>query len=382
MQKLRVLHTSDLHLGKRLGEASLHEDQRYILDQIKDILVDKKCDALVIAGDVYQRSDPSAESMELFSSFIYDVSKLNIKVMAVSGNHDSGLRLSYFSKLVRDNGIFISDVFSGDIEKVTLNGVDDVGVNFFLLPFIRPSDVKKYYPMSDQASFNEAVKTVIDRIDIDPEEINILIAHQYITGSVTSESEDSYIGGLDNVDSNIFDKFDYVALGHLHRPQFVNNERIRYSGSPLKYSISEADDVKSCVVVDLKSKNEIAIETVDLVPLHNVRDIHGLLQEIIDMPYSEDYVRIELNDEEVPPDARILLSSTVFPNMIRFAVNNSKTSSETEIDISDNIENKSILELFKDFYSLQNNGVEPDDARIKIINDIVESIGDSDHEAM
>jgi exonuclease SbcD len=150
----------------------------------------------------------------------------------------------------------------------------------------------------------------------------------------------------------------------------------------LKYSNSEADDVKSCVVVDLKSKNEIAIETVDLVPLHNVRDIHGLLQEIIDMPYSEDYVRIELNDEEVPPDARILLSSTVFPNMIRFAVNNSKTSSETEIDISDNIENKSILELFKDFYSLQNNGVEPDDARIKIINDIVESIGDSDHEAM
>ena len=379
---MRVLHTSDLHLGKRLGEASLHEDQRYILDQIKDILVDKKCDALVISGDVYQRSDPSAESMELFSSFIYDVSKLNIKVMAVSGNHDSGLRLSYFSKLVRDNGIFISDVFSGDIEKVTLNGVDDVRVNFFLLPFIRPSDVKKYYPMSDQASFNEAVKTVIDRIDIDPEEINILIAHQYITGSVTSESEDSYIGGLDNVDSNIFDKFDYVALGHLHRPQFVNNERIRYSGSPLKYSISEADDVKSCVVVDLKSKNEIAIETVDLVPLHNVRDIHGLLQEIIDMPYSEDYVRIELNDEEVPPDARILLSSTVFPNMIRFAVNNSKTSSETEIDISDNIENKSILELFKDFYSLQNNGVEPDDARIKIINDIVESIGDSDHEAM
>ena len=382
MQKLRVLHTSDLHLGKRLGEASLHEDQRYILDQIKDILVDKKCDALVISGDVYQRSDPSAESMELFSSFIYDVSKLNIKVMAVSGNHDSGLRLSYFSKLVRDNGIFISDVFSGDIEKVTLNGVDDVRVNFFLLPFIRPSDVKKYYPMSDQASVNEAVKTVIDRIDIDPEEINILIAHQYITGSVTSESEDSYIGGLDNVDSNIFDKFDYVALGHLHRPQFVNNERIRYSGSPLKYSISEADDVKSCVVVDLKSKNEIAIETVDLVPLHNVRDIHGLLQEIIDMPYSEDYVRIELNDEDVPPDARILLSSTVFPNMIRFAVNNSKTSSETEIDISDNIENKSILELFKDFYSLQNNGVEPDDARIKIINDIVESIGDSDHEAM
>ena len=379
---MRVLHTSDLHLGKRLGEASLHEDQHYILDQIKDILVDKKCDALVIAGDVYQRSDPSAESMELFSSFIYDVSKLNIKVMAVSGNHDSGLRLSYFSKLVRDNGIFISDVFSGDIEKVTLNGVDDVRVNFFLLPFIRPSDVKKYYPMSDQATFNEAVKTVIDRIDIDPEEINILIAHQYITGSVTSESEDSYIGGLDNVDSNIFDKFDYVALGHLHRPQYINIEKIRYSGSPLKYSISEADDVKSCVVVDLKSKNDISIETVDLVPLHNVRDIHGLLQEVINMPYSEDYVRVELNDEDVPPDARILLSSTVFPNMIRFAVNNSKTSSETEIDISENIENKSILELFKDFYSLQNNGVEPDDARIKIINDIVESIGDSDHEAM
>lgn len=379
---MRVLHTSDLHLGKRLGEASLHEDQHYILDQIKDILVDKKCDALVIAGDVYQRSDPSAESMELFSSFIYDVSKLNIKVMAVSGNHDSGLRLSYFSKLVRDNGIFISDMFSGDIEKVTLNGVDDVRVNFFLLPFIRPSDVKKYYPMSDQATFNEAVKTVIDRIDIDPEEINILIAHQYITGSVTSESEDSYIGGLDNVDSNIFDKFDYVALGHLHRPQYINIEKIRYSGSPLKYSISEADDIKSCVVVDLKSKNDISIETVDLVPLHNVRDIHGLLQEVINMPYSEDYVRVELNDEDVPPDARILLSSTVFPNMIRFAVNNSKTSSETEIDISENIENKSILELFKDFYSLQNNGVEPDDARIKIINDIVESIGDSDHETM
>lgn len=377
---MRFLHTSDLHLGKRLGEISLYEDQRFILEQIKDIVFDNKCDALVIAGDIYQRSDPSAESMALFSDFIYELSSKGIIVIAVSGNHDSGLRLSYLSRIVRGSGVYLSEVFNGSVEKLQVKDGNGKTVNFFLLPFIRPSDVRKHFQDSSVNSYNEAVRYIVERLETDEKEINVIVAHQFITGSLTCESEETYIGGLDNVDSAVFQRFDYVALGHLHRPQHAGSDVMRYSGSPLKYSISESDDNKICVLVDIQGKEDIRIEEIPLTPLHDVIDIHGMFNDIMMMPRSDDYVRIEINDEDVPPDARVILSSTLFPNMFRFAVKNSKTSDETVVDISNDIENRSLMELFSDFYSLQNNGVMPDESRIKVMKDIIEEIKGPENE--
>ena len=377
---MRFLHTSDLHIGKKIGEISLLEDQKDVLDQIFRIAVEKNCDAVIIAGDIYQRSDPSAESMNLFSDFLYDLTSKGIKVICVSGNHDSGFRLSYLSRIIRGSGVYLSEVFRGQPEKITFKNDSDNNVNFFLLPFIRPSDVNRYNPEASVKTYDEAVRYVIENTEINDEEINIIIAHQFITGSSTSESEESYIGGLENVDAAVFDRFDYVALGHLHRPQSIGRSTMRYSGTPLKYSISETNDVKSCVLVDVKEKEELNVQLIPLIPLHDVRDIHGMFREIMMMPYSEDFVRVELNDEDVPPDARIIISNTVFKNMFRFAVKNSKTSEETEVDISENVENRSIMDLFCDFYALQNNGVLPDEARMKVMRTVIDEIKEPDNE--
>ena len=377
---MRFLHTSDLHIGKKIGEISLLEDQKDVLDQIFRIAVEKNCDAVIIAGDIYQRSDPSAESMNLFSDFLYDLTSKGIKVICVSGNHDSGFRLSYLSRIIRGSGVYLSEVFRGQPEKITFKNDSDNNVNFFLLPFIRPSDVNRYNPEASVKTYDEAVRYVIENTEINDEEINIIIAHQFITGSSTSESEESYIGGLENVDAAVFDRFDYVALGHLHRPQSIGRSTMRYSGAPLKYSISETNDVKSCVLVDVKEKEELNVQLIPLIPLHDVRDIHGMFREIMMMPYSEDFVRVELNDEDVPPDARIIISNTVFKNMFRFAVKNSKTSEETEVDISENVENRSIMDLFCDFYALQNNGVLPDEARMKVMRTVIDEIKEPDNE--
>ena len=377
---MRFLHTSDLHIGKKIGEISLLEDQKDVLDQIVRIAVEKNCDAVIIAGDIYQRSDPSAESMNLFSDFLYDLTSKGIKVICVSGNHDSGLRLSYLSRIIRGSGVYLSEVFRGQPEKITFKNDSDNNVNFFLLPFIRPSDVNRYNPEAKVKTYDEAVRYVIENTEINDEEINIIIAHQFITGSSTSESEESYIGGLENVDAAVFDRFDYVALGHLHRPQSIGRSTMRYSGTPLKYSISETNDVKSCVLVDVKEKEDLNVQLIPLIPLHDVRDIHGMFREIMMMPYSEDFVRVELNDEDVPPDARIIISNSVFKNMFRFAVKNSKTSEETEVDISENVENRSIMDLFCDFYALQNNGVLPDEARMKVMRTVIDEIKEPDNE--
>jgi len=367
---LRFLHTSDLHLGKRLGEISLMDDQRYILQRIADIAVQEGCSAVVVAGDLYQQSAPSAEAMELLSWFFSELHSRGIKVVAVAGNHDSGQRVAYFSGLVRESGIYISERFGGELQHEVLTEGGQT-VNFWLLPFIRPSDVRRFCPETEINSYTDAVKAVIDSAGIDWNELNVIVAHQFITGSAVSDSEEISVGGLDNVDAAVFEGFDYTALGHLHRPQKAGSSSVIYSGSPLKYSVSEAGDVKECVIVDIKGKGQTEQKHVPLTGMRDVREVKGFISEIMQMPYSEDYVRVEIHDEDVPPDARISVS-TVFPNMIRYAVYNSKTSEETDVDIAGQVENRSPLELFEDFYTAQNNGVGPDEKRMDVMRAVFE----------
>lgn len=372
---MRLLHTADIHLGKKLGEIPLLKDQRVILGRIADIASRRCCDAVLISGDIYQNTAPSADAMEAFGEFLSCLAERGIAVIAIAGNHDSDQRVAYMSQLLRETGIFIAERFNGSLQKIPFSRNGE-NVAFWLLPFIRPSDVRRYYPDREIGSYNDAVRTVIENAPVDPDEVNIILAHQFITGSSVSESEEITVGGLDNVDSSVFDGFDYAALGHLHRPQSAGRDTVRYSGSPMKYSISEANDEKSVMLIEINGRS-ITTEKVPLQPVHDVRNIRGFLREIMDMPYSEDYVRVEINDEDVPPDARISVVS-VFPNMVRFAVVNSKTSVETDVDFSGAPENRSPLELFSDFYTAQNNDVPPDERRLAIMREVIEEAAGTD----
>ena len=375
---MKFLHTADIHLGKKLGEIPLLGDQRYILDRIAETASEKGCDAVLIAGDIYQNSAPSADAMEAFGDFLSRLAGDGIRVIAISGNHDSDQRVSYMSQLVRSSGIYMSEKFTGTLQKAVIEK-DGEKVCFWLLPFIRPADVRRFFPDADISSYNDAVRTVIENSPVDEADVNIILAHQFITGAAVSDSEEISVGGIDNVDPTLFDAFDYAALGHLHRPQSAGRETVRYAGSPLKYSISEAGDVKSCVIIDVEGKNDIRLEKVPLEPLRDVREVKGVLSEIMDMPYSDDYVRVELHDEDVPPDARVSVVS-VFPNMIRFAVVNSRTSVETDVDISGEPGSRSVLDLFRDFYMAQNNDVAPDDRRLEIMREVIEEAGGEEDE--
>ncbi|MBR2739758.1 MAG: exonuclease SbcCD subunit D [Oscillospiraceae bacterium] len=372
---MRLLHTADIHLGKKLGEIPLLKDQRVILGRIADIASRRSCDAVLISGDIYQNTSPSADAMEAFGEFLSCLAERGIAVIAIAGNHDSDQRVAYMSQLVRESGIFIAERFSGRLQKIPFSKNGE-SVVFWLLPFIRPSDVRRYYPDREIGSYNDAVRTVMENAPVDPDEVNIILAHQFITGASVSESEEITVGGLDNVDSSVFDGFDYAALGHLHRPQSAGRDTVRYAGSPMKYSISEANDEKSVVLIEINGRS-ITTEKVSLQPVHDVRNVKGFLREIMDMPYSEDYVRVEINDEDVPPDARISVVS-VFPNMVRFAVVNSKTSMEMDIDFSGAPENRSPLELFSDFYTAQNNDVPPDERRLAIMREVIEEAAGTD----
>ena len=299
---MKLIHLSDLHLGKRVNELSMLEDQEYILNETLKIIDTEKPDGVMIAGDVYDKAVPPAEAVKLFDDFLVRLSKRQLQVYIISGNHDSPERLAFGGRLMELSGIHISPVYDGSVQPLSFD--DRFGsVNIYLLPFIKDIHVKKYFPEAAINNYSDALKTVIDNMNIDRNERNILAAHQYITDSERSGSEDMPLGGLDNVDSCVFDGFDYVALGHLHRPQNVGSERMRYCGSPLKYSFSEIQDQKSVTVVELGEKGNVTVRTVPLVPLRDMKEIKGKYDEITlrsyyeNTSYQEDYIHITLTDE-------------------------------------------------------------------------------------
>ena len=377
---MKFLHTADLHLGRRLNDIPLLEDQKAVLDQITKTAYAERVDAVIIAGDIYDKSMPGGDAMGVFDSFISGLAGNDISVFMISGNHDSGERISYFSELIRRAGIYTSDAFDGKLQTVKME--DEFGnLNIHLLPFIRPLQVRRFYPDEEINSYEDAVKVVLANSDVDHNERNILVCHQFITGGEVSDSEEFAVGGLDCISGSLFDDFDYVALGHLHKPQKVRRNEMRYAGSPLKYSISEAYHKKSVTIVEMGAAGDApVISQVLLDALHDVREVKGTMQEVMAMEYSEDYVRVTVTDEMVPPDARVTVS-TVFPNMITFAVANSKTAFDADIAADENIKDKSKIELFCDFYRLQNNDTEPDERQLKIMEEILKELEEEHYEA-
>lgn len=362
---MKLLHISDLHIGKRVNAFSMIEDQKYILRQILAIADSQQADGVMIAGDIYDKPVPSAEAVQLFDWFLTELADRGKQVYAVSGNHDSAERIAFGAQLMSGRGVYVSPVYQGETAMLTVH--DAYGeLCIYLLPFIKPAVVR--HAMEDAPgmegkalpeSYQDAVALAVERMEVDRSRRNILIAHQFVTGAGRCDSEDVSVGGVDNVDTDLFDAFDYVALGHIHSPQHMKRETVRYCGTPLKYSFSEAEQEKSVTVVELGEKGRIEITAVPLVPLHDLRRIRGTYLEVTARDFyrdmdTEDYVQITLTDEEDIPDGMEKLR-IIYPNLMRLEYDNSRTRQNRLIERTEEIEQKSELELFAEFYELQNN---------------------------
>ena len=381
---MKIMHLSDLHLGKKLLEQSLILDQEYILNQIIEIIEDKKVDVVLIAGDIYDKAIPNVEAVKLFSYFLSKLYQLKVKVLVISGNHDSKDRLSFGNELFIDNGVYIEGIFNGELKKVTFN--DDNGIlNVYMLPFIKPADVRKYYSDIQIDSYDDAVSCIINNTKISKNERNIIMVHQFVTAGGVDiercESESLSLGGIDNIDVSIFDDFDYVAMGHIHKGQKLMKDTVRYSGSPLKYSFSEVNHRKSVPVIEFIDKGNINIELVDLVPLRDMKIIKGNMDELLSRDFIkniniEDYISVVLTDEDYIMDAIGKLRS-VYKNILRLEYDNKRTSGNMLNDSKNNIDVKvlSEIELFSKFYEVQNN-IEISDEKRSIVEQTIEEIKD------
>ncbi|MCI8267002.1 MAG: exonuclease SbcCD subunit D [Lachnospiraceae bacterium] len=362
---MKLIHISDLHIGKRVNEFPMLEDQKYILRQILAIADAQQADGIMIAGDIYDKPVPSAEAVQVFDWFLTELADRKKQVYAVSGNHDSAERIAFGAQLMSGRGVFVSPVYRGDTAKFTMT--DSYGeLCLYLLPFVKPAVVRHaLQEMSDREetpmpeSYHEAVKLAVARMNVDTTKRNILIAHQFVTGAGRCDSEEVSVGGLDNVDADVFDEFDYVALGHIHSPQSLKRETVRYCGTPLKYSFSEAAQEKSVTVVEFREKGNIALSTVPLVPLHDLRKIRGTYLEVTAKSFyqdtdTQDYVQITLTDEEDIPDGLQKLR-VIYPNLMRLEYDNSRTRHSRVVERAEEIEQKTELELFAEFYEMQNN---------------------------
>lgn len=373
---MKFLHISDLHIGKRVNEFSMIEDQKYILRQILEIARESHAEGILIAGDIYDRQAPSAEAVQVFDRFLTGLADQKKKIFVVSGNHDCAERLSFGAQLMRERQVYMARAYDGNPLKVRLE--DDYGELFVhLIPFVKPAVVRYALEREEGCdTYQDAVRLAIERMEIDKSVRNILVAHQFVTGAGRCESEEVAVGGIDNVDAEVFDDFDYVALGHIHSPQWVGRESVRYCGTPLKYSFSESEQEKSVTLVELKEKGEPEITAVPLRPLHDMRKIRGTYMEVTRPSFAagadrdgeqavasresagkadrEDYLQITLTDEEDIIDGFMKLR-TFYPNLMQLSYDNSRTRQERKVEAVQELEQKSELELFEEFYELQNN---------------------------
>ena len=357
---MKLLHLGDLHLGKSLGEFDLIEDQKYILNQILDLIVQESVDAVLIAGDVYDKSIPSEAATRLLDTFLSQLAAKNVKTFMISGNHDSDDRLNYGSKLFVSNQIYISAVYDGHLNQYVIND-GETEVHVYLLPFVKASQVKHYFPEAEIATYEDAVRVIIDTADINKEKCNVLVAHQFVAG----KGEDPALGGsegagtqsvglVEKIGYNCFDKFDYVALGHIHSPQRVGRDEVRYSGSPLKYSLSEVNNEKSVPIITISGKKDISIDLFPLKPMRNMRHIKGKMEDLLNkanVKSPEDFIYATLTDEDIINDAMGIFQQT-YPNTVKIDYDNSHTREIEQVDISKIAQNKSFSELISDFYRL------------------------------
>ncbi len=358
---MKLIHLSDLHLGKRVGEASMLEDQQYILEQILAVIRQEAADAVLIAGDVYDKPLPPVEAVELFDEFLYRLSLCKIPVFVIGGNHDSLQRLAFGSRMMEPSGVYIAGSYDGKMLSVRLT--DDYGaVDIYLLPFVKPAHVARY--CSEEAaksvqSYTDALRHAIGEIQPDETVRNVLVAHQFVTGAQRCESEEISVGGLDNVDASVFAPFDYTALGHIHGPQNVGSPTVRYCGTPLKYSFSEAAQQKSVTVVELRKKGDTEVRCVPLKPKRDLRELRGTYQQLT-LPENyqdaaaEDYLHITLTDEQDIPDA-IGMLRLIYPNLLKLDYDNRRTRAALSFDGQMQTKERSPMELFEELYEAQNN---------------------------
>ncbi len=354
---MKLFHLSDLHLGKRVNGFSMVEDQAHIMAQILDIIRKEKPQGVLIAGDVYDRSVPSTEAVGLLDDFLVALSQENIPVFIISGNHDSAERLAFGGRLMEAHQMYISPVYHGVLKPTTLE--DEHGfVDLYLLPFAKPVQVRHLFEEATIESYTDAVACSLSQITLDKSRRNVLLAHQFVTGATRCESEELSVGGTDNVDASVFDDFDYVALGHLHGPQSVGRETVRYIGSPLKYSFSEAKHTKSITVVELGEKGDATISTIPLTPLRDMVELRGTYMELTAKSFydgldCQDYIRITLTDEDDVPDAVGRLR-TIYPNLMRLDYDNRRTRAGRAMPELTQGETLSPLDFFAQLYEQQN----------------------------
>ena len=374
---MKLIHLSDIHLGKRVNEFSMLEDQAHILKKILAVVDEEKPDGVLIAGDVYDKSVPSTEAVQLFDDFLVRLAERKLPLFIISGNHDSPERLSFANRLIDAAGIHLAPVYNGVVEPITLS--DEYGpVNVYMLPFIKPAHVRGFFPDTEITGYSDAVAAAIGRMNIDKTQRNVLITHQFVTGAQRSDSEELSVGGTDNIGAEVFCDFDYVALGHIHGPQNMDSGRIRYCGSPLKYSFSEAAQQKSVTVAELKEKGMLEIHTVPLIPRRDMVELKGSYQQLTlrefyeNTTYQEDYTHITLTDEEDIPDAVAKLRA-VYHNLMKLDYDNTRTRHSAAISGAENVETRSPIDLFAEFYELQN-GLPMSAEQTELVASLIEKI--------
>ena len=373
---MKLFHLSDLHLGKRLNEFSLIEDQRYILKEILMIINREKPDGVIIAGDVYDRTVPSEDAMRLWDEFLVSLAEKKMPVFAISGNHDSAIRFSDHGELVDSAGIHLSPVYDGNVKRFKLKD-NETEVNIYMLPFIKPAVVRSIFPDEEINDYTDACRVAIEHMNVNKEETNILVAHQFVTGAARCDSEEVTVGGLDNVDASVFDDFDYVALGHIHGKQVIGRETLRYCGTPLKYSFSEKDHHKSISVINIDRSGNIGIDEIELTPMRDLREIRGTYAELsakenYENTNTDDYIHAVLTDENDVVDA-IGKLRVIYPNLMKITYDNKRTREQRDISEIENIEQKTPMELFEEFYEKQNNDAMSKEQK-DFVTDCIQSI--------
>ncbi|WP_318360605.1 exonuclease SbcCD subunit D [uncultured Agathobaculum sp.] len=359
---MKLIHLSDLHLGKKVHEASMLEDQRYILQEILGIIDEEAPEAVLIAGDVYDKSVPSAEAVRLLDDFLVELSKRPLQTCLISGNHDSPERLSFGGRLMEKSGVHIAPVYDGTLTPLTLT--DAYGpVDIYLLPFLKPAHVRRFFPEREITSYTDAMAAVLEAAEVDTDRRNVLVTHQFVTAGSEqpdrSDSEELSVGGTDNVEACVFDAFDYAALGHIHGPQKVGRETVRYCGTPLKYSFSEAHHRKSVTVVELEEKGTVRVSTRPLTPMRDMVELRGTYNEIMlhsfydGTSWQDDYIHITLTDEDDIPNAIGKLRA-VYRNLLLLSYDNTRTRSSTVVQGAEEMERKTPLMLLEEFYEQQN----------------------------
>ena len=377
---MKLIHLSDLHLGKRLNGFSLLDDQAYILDAILSVVDAESPDAVLIAGDVYDRTVPPEQAVRLFDDFLVRLSARGVPVVVISGNHDSAERLAFGARLMADSGVTLAPVYDGTVTPVTLSDAHGV-MRIWPLPFLRRAQIQRFFPDRELHTETEALAAVIEQMSLDHTQRNVLVAHQFVTGAAVCDSEEIQVGTADSVDAAVFAPFDYVALGHLHGAQSVGREAVRYCGTPLKYSLSEKDHVKSVTVVELGAKGDVLIRTVPLTPKHDLRELRGTydaltLREHYLGTATDDYLGVVLTDEQDVPDALARLR-VIYPNILQLRYDNTRTRTAPDLLPLDMTQRRTELQLFEDFYAIQN-GQAMTDAQRELTARLLQEIKEAD----